>query len=118
MLERGDTSQGAIATFDRWGSGFRRPGGGAELQLLAGRLLRTRGDTARAERLFRSAVASKAPATAPAAAIELARLLVETNRPDKAQSVLEQLILDYPKSVAMPQARRLLDELKGAVPRT
>jgi hypothetical protein len=30
--------------------------------------------------------------------------------------VFEQLILDYPRSALVPQARRALDEAKGAVP--
>ena len=31
---------------------------------------------------------------------------------------LEHLILTYPQSVLVPQARRLLDQARGAVPRT
>jgi hypothetical protein len=30
--------------------------------------------------------------------------------------VLEQLILDYPRSALVPQARRAIDEARGAVP--
>jgi hypothetical protein len=32
--------------------------------------------------------------------------------------VLEHLILTYPESALVPQARRTLDQARGAVPRT
>jgi hypothetical protein len=32
--------------------------------------------------------------------------------------MLEHLILTYPESALVPQARRLLDQTRGAVPRT
>jgi hypothetical protein len=31
-------------------------------------------------------------------------------------AVLEQLILDHPRSALVPQARRAIDEARGAVP--
>jgi len=61
-------------------------------------------------------VDTTAPATAPAALLELGRLLASSGRGGEAVPVFEQLILDYPRSALVPQARRALDEAKGAVP--
>jgi hypothetical protein len=61
---------------------------------------------------------NKTGASAPAAALELARILAATNRQAEGVALLEQLILDHPESAVIPQARRLLDEIRGAVPRT
>jgi predicted Zn-dependent protease len=92
--------------------------GGAELNLLAGRLLLRSGKPAEAERLLRAAAVGDAPVAAPAAALALAELLVSTHRPGEAVDVLEHLILTYPQSALVPQARRRLDEARGAVPKT
>jgi tetratricopeptide (TPR) repeat protein len=92
--------------------------GGAELRLLAGRIERLRGEHGSAERLLRAAGTESAPATAPAAELELARLLITVQRQAEAVTLLEHLILTYPTSALVPQARRLLDETKGAIPRT
>ncbi|HEU5049089.1 MAG TPA: tetratricopeptide repeat protein, partial [Gemmatimonadales bacterium] len=92
--------------------------GGAELRLLAGRIERGRGEHAAAERLLRAAGTEAAPTTAPAAELELARLLVSLERHAEAVTLLEHMILTYPTSALVPQARRLLDESKGAIPRT
>jgi len=59
-----------------------------------------------------------APVAAPAAELALAELLVSTRRPGEAVDVLEHLILTYPQSALVPQARRKLDEARGAVPKT
>jgi hypothetical protein len=83
-----------------------------------GRLQRARGQNAEAERSFRAAGAAGARATTPAASLELARLLLALGRKSESQETLEQLILDHPQSAVTPQARRLLDEIRGAVPRT
>jgi hypothetical protein len=39
-------------------------------------------------------------------------------RHGEAVEVLEHMILTYPQSALVPQARRKLDEARGAVPRT
>jgi hypothetical protein len=116
-LEQGDTA-GAIAGLERAAAGLPPQEGGAELHLLAGRLASASGKTADAERLLRVAVHKDAPSTAPAAALALAELLLSTRRQAEAVTVLEDLILTYPKSALVPQARRKLDEARGAVPRT
>jgi hypothetical protein len=116
-LEQADTA-GAIAGLERAAAGLPPHQGGAELHLLAGRLASASGNAADAERLLRGAVHRDAPSTAPAAALALAELLLSSRREAEAVTVLEDLILTYPKSALVPQARRKLDQAKGAVPRT
>jgi hypothetical protein len=117
LLEQGDTAQ-AAAGLERLAGELAPQHGGAELNLLAGRLLRATGRSQDAERLFRAAAIREAPGTAPAAELALAELLLSTQRPSDAVAVLEHLILTYPQSALVPQARRQLDEARGAVPKT
>lgn len=114
-LERGDTV-GAAAGFAELAGRLPVAKGGAELNLRAGRLRMAAGDTAGAEPLLRAAGAEAAPATAPAADLERARIYLATGRQPEAVALLEHLILTYPSSALVPQARRALDEAKGAVP--
>ena len=114
-LERADTTA-AVAGFASLGASRLRNKGGAELLLLAGRLEAARGQAPAAEKLFRAAVDTTAPSAAPAALLELGRLLASSGRGGEAVPVFEQLILDYPRSALVPQARRALDEAKGVVP--
>jgi len=117
LLEQGDTAQASTA-LERLGAALPPQHGGAELNLLAGRLLASAGRLSDAERLFRAAASPEAPGTAPAAELALAELLVGTGKAGEAVSLLEHLILTYPQSALVPQARRKLDEARGAVPRT
>ena len=114
-LEQGDTAS-AAAGFERVATGLEADAGGAGLHLLAGRLMHASGDTAKAEVLLRAADSPKAPAVAPVAELELARLMLAAARRSEAQGMLEHLILTYPASAVVPEARRVLDEVKGAVP--
>jgi thioredoxin-like negative regulator of GroEL len=114
-LERGDSSQ-AVTLLAQVGAELPRSKGGSELSLLAGQLAAAHGDAASAERLLRAASDTAAPATAPQALLALGRLLGQSGRGNEATAVLEQLILTYPRSALVPQARRALDEAKGAVP--
>jgi predicted Zn-dependent protease len=116
-LEQGDTTR-AIGELEAVAGELAPTQGGAEMRLLAGRLARARGDAAAAERLFRDAASANAPATAPAAELALAELLLDANRNAEAVALLEHLILTYPESALVPQARRSLDRARGAVPRT
>jgi hypothetical protein len=116
-LEQGDTAE-AVTALEQLASEFPPQQGGAEIGLLAGRLLAATGKSAAAERLLRAAASPDAPATAPAAELALAELLMSEHRPGEAVEVLEHLILTYPQSALVPQARRKLDEARGAVPRT
>jgi len=116
-LEQGDTAE-ASAGLERVAAELAPQHGGAELNLLAGRLLAATGRTAEAERLLRAATSQEAPGTAPAAELALADLLLSSKRPGEAVGLLEHLILTYPQSALVPQARRKLDEARGAVPKT
>ena len=116
-LEQGDTAE-ASAGLERVAAELAPQHGGAELNLLAGRLLAATGRTADAERLLRAATTREAPGTAPAAELALADLLLSSKRPGEAVELLEHLILTYPQSALVPQARRKLDEARGAVPKT
>ena len=117
QLEQGDTAQAASA-LEQVAAHLPPASGGAEVNLLAGQLLLATGEAADAERLLRMAAVKDASATAPAAELALAELLVTTHRPGEAVEVLEHLILTYPQSALVPQARRKLDEARGAVPKT
>jgi tetratricopeptide (TPR) repeat protein len=117
LLEQGDTS-GAAGALQQLTTGLPPERGAAELNLLAGRLLLRTGKAGDAERLFRAAASPQAPGTAPAAELALAELLISSQRPGEAVTILEHLILTYPQSALVPQARRQLDEARGAVPKT
>ncbi len=116
-LEQGD-SAGAAAGLERLAPTLSADHGGAELLLLAGKLRGALGRTADAERLLRGAVAMGVPATSPAAEFALADLLVRTGRKTLAIPALEHLLVTWPTSAVVPQARRLLDVARGAVPAT
>jgi hypothetical protein len=117
LLEQGDTTEAAVA-LEQLAPEFPVQRGGAELNLLVGRLYAATAKPAEAERLFRAAADRNAPATAPAAELALGELLLSSGRAGEAVSVLEHLILTYPQSALVPQARRKLDEARGAIPKT
>jgi thioredoxin-like negative regulator of GroEL len=116
-VEQGDTARG-VSVLEKVAAGLPDERGGADVRLYAGRVARAAGRTADAERLFRAADVPASKATAPAAELALAGLLVDSQRPKEAAAVLERMILGFPDSALIPQARRLLDEVRGAVPRT
>ena len=117
LLDQGDTVQ-ATAGLERVAGRLPAQHGGAELHLLAGRLTAAAGKPLDAERLLRAAAVKEAPATAPAAELALAELLVSSGRPTEAVELLEHLILTYPESALVPRARRKLDEARGGIPKT
>jgi hypothetical protein len=117
QLARGDTAK-AVAGLDRVAGDLPPGKGGAEIRLLAGRLATAAGKPGDAERLLKAAASADAPGTAPAAELALAELLLDQRRPAEAVAQLEHLILTYPASALVPQARRRLDEARGAVPQT
>lgn len=73
-----------------------------------------------AERMRRRIVDEFARSTeAPAALLALARNLTERGEAaDEARQYLEKLIIEYPRSALVPQARQELDRLQGRVPRS
>jgi predicted Zn-dependent protease len=85
---------------------------------MAGRLAAATGKAVDAERMFKAAAVPAAPGTAPAAELALAELLLDQGKAAEAVAQLEHLILTYPSSALVPQARRRLDEARGAVPQT
>ncbi len=117
LFDSGDTL-GAAKAFEQVGRGLPADAGRAEVTLFAGQLYALSGQAADAERVFRLVVTKDAPATSAAALLELGRLLISLDRRDDATQALEQMILDYPTSALVPQARRLLDQARNAVPRT
>lgn len=116
-LDRADTAA-AVAGLVEVAGALDPVGGGAGLRLLAGRLEAARGRVPQAEALLREAAGAPEAATAPAANLELARLLLDTGRKEEAVTVLERLLLTWPQSAMAPPARRLLDTARGAVPQT
>jgi hypothetical protein len=116
LLERGDTAR-AVSVLSSVAEGLPARAGGAELYLLAGRIEVARKRRVAAERFLRVADNAEAPATAPAAELELARLMIGLERMKEAIDLLEHLIITYSESALVPQARRLLDEVRSAVPR-
>ena len=117
QLEQGDTSK-AVAGLTEVAQDLPAAGGGAEISFLPGRLAAQAGNASDAERLFRAAAVKDAPGTAPAAELALGELLLAQGRSSDAVSQLEHLILTYPESALVPQARRRLDQARGAVPKT
>ncbi len=116
-LARGDTSK-AVDGLERTAGNLPAAKGGAELRLMAGRLAAASRKPGDAERLLKAAAVPEAPGTAPAAELALAELLLDRDRPQEAVAQLEHMILTYPASALVPQARRRLDEARGAVPKT
>jgi thioredoxin-like negative regulator of GroEL len=116
LLELGDTAQ-AVSILESVAGSLPAGAGGAELYLLTGRIEVVRERRESGERFLRLADNAEAPATAPAAELELARLLIGQERVEEAIDLLENLIITYSESALVPQARRLLDEVRGAVPR-
>lgn len=117
LLEQGDTTH-AIGGLEEVSRGIPTARGGAGIAFLAGRLAAAAGNRSDAERLFRAAAVKDAPGTAPAAELALGELFLAQSRPSDAIAQLEHLILTYPESALVPQARRRLDQARGAVPKT
>ena len=116
-LDRRD-SAGAAKGFEEAAAKLPADAGRAEVELFAGRLYAALGRMPDAERTLRLAATKETPSTAAAALLELGRLFVAHGRKDDARQALEQMILDYPTSALVPQARRLLDQVRNAVPET
>jgi tetratricopeptide (TPR) repeat protein len=115
-LSRGDTAS-AVSGFARVGHELPARGGGADVLAFAGELAVARRDLASATTLLGDALAADSTApSAPAAELALADADAQAGRHDVATHRLEHLILAYPESAIVPQARRLLDRLRGAVP--
>jgi hypothetical protein len=121
QLGRGD-SAGAVAALAR--AADRLQGRGpADVRVLAGRVAARIGgpQDSVAARLFERVVRDAKPgAAAPAAELAWAQLLVRMGggRSQEAIAHLEHLILTWPTSAVVPEARRELERAKGAIPRS
>jgi hypothetical protein len=114
-LERRD-SAGAAEALARLGATLPPDKGGGEILLAAGVVNAGLGRNAEAERLYRAVIGQDVPASAAAAEFALAGLLIKTSRKELAIAALEHLLVTWPTSAVVPQARRLLDVARGAVP--
>jgi len=119
-LARGD-SAGAVSTLRQVAGRLAPDGGRSDVLLLAGQVAARLGglQDSTAARLFEQvARAGGSGAAAPAAELEWARLLVRQGRAAEAIQRLEHLILSYPGSAFVPEARRELDRARGTIPRS
>lgn len=117
VAARGDTAAAARALLTL----ARAPRGAGRSELLAytARFLEVAHDTARADSLWTD-IAEHYAESAPAPAALLALARAQAGRGDVAGAVrrLEHLILTYPGSALVPEARRELDRVRGLVPRS
>jgi tetratricopeptide (TPR) repeat protein len=119
-LARGDPVA-AIAALRRAGARLPEQGGRLEVLLIAGQVAVQKGGDQEptAIALFDEIVRSGGEGAAPPAAeLEWARLLVRSGRSAEAIPHLEHLILTYPGSAFVPEARRVLERAKGAIPKS
>src|SRR6266852_1521649 len=120
ILARGD-SVAAIAALRRAAARLPEQGGRLEVLLLAAQVAAQKGgdQESTASALFDEIVrAGGEGAAPPAAELEWARLLVRDGRSAEAIPHLEHLILTYPNSAFVPEARRVLERAKGAIPKS
>jgi tetratricopeptide (TPR) repeat protein len=117
-LAQGDTAS-AVERLDDVARRMPPEGGRAELLTRAGELAVASGLYSDAEPLLLGALsADSAGPAAPVAEYALAVLFTRTERPDRAKQTLEHLILTYTDSAVVPDARRLLDQISGAIPKS
>jgi tetratricopeptide (TPR) repeat protein len=113
-IARGDTLR-AAAGFER--AAHALPDAASLLLMTAARMYAARGDEQRATLLWESIVSTMPDAPeAPEAELEWARTLRRGGREAAAIERLEHLILTYPQSALVPQARRELELARSAVP--
>ena len=119
-LARGDSTN-AIAGLRRAAGHLPVQGGRLEVLLVAGQVaahLDGEHDVT-AIALFDEIVrAGGEGAAPPAAELEWARLLIREGHSSEAIPHLEHLILTYPSSAVVPEARRELERAKGAIPKS
>jgi tetratricopeptide (TPR) repeat protein len=120
-LARGDSVRAAAALRHAADQQAAAGPGRPDILLLAGRVAAPLGPAEQlaALSMFADVVRTdSAGAAAPAAELEWARLLERRLEPAAAIQHLEHLILSYPRSAVVPEARRELDRAKGAIPRS
>ena len=120
LLARGD-SAAAVAALRRAGNALPAASGRADVLLVAGQVAMALGgihDTTASEIFAGIVAAESGGAAAPAAELAWARLLLRRGKAEDAVAHLEHLILTYPGSAVVPEARRELERAKGAIPRS
>lgn len=116
-LERADTGR-ALQELERVARDLPANGGRSPVLTLMGDLAKENGDLERAESWFVEALeADSLGPAAPAAEYALGSVLAGRGRVDAATARLEHMILNHPGSALVPEARRLLDLVRGAIPR-
>jgi len=121
-LVRGDTSAG-VAALRRAAYKLPLEGGRLEVLLLAGQAAARSGGEQQTvaialfDEIVRGGKGSESAAL-PAAELEWSRLLVRNGRASEAIPHLENLILTYPNSAFVPEARRVLERARGAIPKS
>ena len=125
LLGRGDSARAVDAlqhVAGRLGEGTGAGAGAPAVLLLAGRVAARLGSDQQrtALALFEEVVRAdgNGGAAAPEAELEWARLLERRQRTAEAVQHLEHLILTYPRSAFVPEARRELERAKGAIPKS
>ena len=117
QLARGD-SVAAISALQRAAAKLAS-GGRPDVMLVAGQVAaKLTGHDAEAVALLSDVAKTGTGAAAPAAELAWARLLVRQGLLQDAIARLEHLILTYPGSAFVPEARRELERARGAVPRS
>src|SRR2546428_192880 len=119
-LARGD-SVAAIAALRRAAARLPEQGGRLEVLLLAGQVAGQKGgdqEPTAIALLDEIVLAGGEGAAPPAAELEWARLLVRDGRSAEAIPHLEHLILTHPNSAFIPEARRVLERAKAAIPKS
>ena len=117
-LERADTSR-ALDELEQVARDLPADGGRSPVLAFAGDLAKESGDFDRAESLLVEALdADSLGPSAPAAEYALGVVLAGSGRGEAAAARLEHMILNHPGSALVPEARRLLDQVRGAIPRS
>ncbi len=117
-LARGDTAR-ALDGLEGAAALLSLRGGRADVLAFAGNAALATGDFERAEPLLLQALAadSTGPSAAPAE-YALAVVYSRIGRRELAVRHLEHLILTHPGSAVVPEARRLLDQVQGVIPKS
>lgn len=113
-LERGDTAA-AVAALERAAADLG-PAGAAAVLVTAGDLAVAVGDAASAARQYLAAEERDLPASSARARHGRATLMLAAGDTDGALKLVESILLDFPDSAVVPAARRLRDQMIGAVP--
>lgn len=114
QLARGDTARAATTMVE---TSDRLPAAASILLYTAGHLRASLKDDTQASALWKRVVEQYAmSAEAPAAELEWARVLRRRGDAPTAATRLEHLILTYPRSALVPQARRELEIVRNSIP--